>query len=147
MGSRSLLLLHGPNLNFLGSGEPHIYGTTSLQDHVNSVRVRAESGGWTASDFQSNSESHLVEAVHAARGVHDAIIINPGAFTHYSWALHDALSAFDGPIVEVHISQPLRRESWRHTSVISPLALGTVAGFGGHGYVLAVDALLQHFSK
>jgi 3-dehydroquinate dehydratase-2 len=145
MSSRSLLLLHGPNLNLLGSREPEIYGTTTLADHVAVVRRQADALGWTLADFQSNSEAELVGAVHGARGVNDAIIINPGAFTHYSWALHDALSAFDGPIVEVHLSQPLRREEWRHVSVIAPLALGTIAGFGGLGYALAVAALAEHF--
>ena len=146
MGSCSLLLLHGPNLNLLGSREPEIYGTTTLSDHVGLVRRESEALGWSVKDFQSNSEAELVNAIHSARGVNDAIIINPGAFTHYSWAIHDALSAFDGPIVEVHLSQPLRREEWRHVSVIAPLALGTIAGFGGRGYALAVAALAEHFA-
>jgi 3-dehydroquinate dehydratase-2 len=95
---------------------------------------------------QSNSSSELVNAIHAARGVHSAIIINPGAFTHYAWSIHDALSAFDGPIVELHISNPQRRESWRHTSVVAPVAIGSISGFGANGYALAVRAVAHHLS-
>jgi 3-dehydroquinate dehydratase-2 len=83
----------------------------------------------------------LVDAVQAARGRAAAIIVNPGAFTHYSWALHDALATFDGPVVELHLSNPNARESWRHTSVVAPVATGTIAGFGGVGYTLAVEAV------
>ncbi|MEA3216455.1 MAG: 3-dehydroquinate dehydratase, partial [Acidimicrobiia bacterium] len=91
----------------------------------------------------SNREADLVEAIHAARGRSAAIVINPGAFTHYSWAIHDALAAFEGPVVELHLSNPQTREPWRHTSVVSPVATGTIAGFGGHGYALAVEAVAE----
>ena len=86
-------------------------------------------------------EGQLIEHIHHARGRCDAIVINPGAFTHYAWALHDALAAFDGPIVEVHISNPNAREPWRHTSVVAPVATGSITGFGKHGYELAVTAV------
>ncbi len=144
--ARRILLLNGPNLNLLGSREPAVYGAATLADHVTSVEAACAGLGWSVSHLQSNSEAELVDAIHAARGAVDAIIVNPGAFTHYSWAIHDALAAFDGPVVEVHLSQPLKRESWRHTSVVAPVAIGTIAGFGGVGYGLAVEALARHFS-
>jgi 3-dehydroquinate dehydratase-2 len=91
--------------------------------------------------FQSNHEGVLVDAIHAARLDAAGIIINPGAFTHYSWAIHDALAAFSGPIIEVHISNPNAREPWRHTSVVAPVATGSIVGLGMQGYELAVEAL------
>ena len=144
---KSVLLLHGPNLQLLGSREPVIYGTATLLDHVATVRAAVEKLGCVLADVQSNSEADLVAAIHDARQNHAAIIINPGAFTHYSWAIHDALSAYSGPIVEVHLSQPLRRESWRHVSVVAPLAIGTIAGFGAAGYELAVAGLSHYFQS
>ncbi|CAB5005947.1 unannotated protein [freshwater metagenome] len=144
---KSVLLLHGPNLQLLGSREPEIYGSATLLDHVATVRKAVEVLGWSLTDMQSNSEADLVAAIHDARQNHSAIIINPGAFTHYSWAIHDALSAYNGPIVEVHLSQPLRRESWRHVSVVAPLAIGTIAGFGAAGYELAVSGLSHYFQS
>ena len=144
---KSVLILHGPNLQLLGSREPEIYGTATLLDHVATVRAAVEKLGWVLADVQSNSEADLVAAIHDARQNHAAIIINPGAFTHYSWAIHDALSAYSGPIVEVHLSQPLRRESWRHVSVVAPLAIGTIAGFGAAGYELAVAGLSHYFQS
>jgi len=144
---KSVLLLHGPNLQLLGSREPEIYGSATLLDHVATVRKAVEALGWSLTDMQSNSEADLVAAIHDARQNHAAIIINPGAFTHYSWAIHDALSAYNGPIVEVHLSQPLRRESWRHVSVVAPLAIGTIAGFGAAGYELAVVGLTHYFQS
>lgn len=146
MAGRRILLLNGPNLNLLGTREPTVYGSATLADHVTVVEAACADLGWTLTHLQSNSEAELVTAIHAGRGTTDAIIINPGAFTHYSWAIHDALAAYDGPVVEVHLSQPLKRESWRHTSVVAPVALGTVAGFGGVGYGLAVEALSRLFS-
>lgn len=139
----SVLLLHGPNLNLLGTREPAVYGTATLADHVATATAAAERFGLEVEAVQTNREGEAVEAVHAARGRHAAVIVNPGAFTHYSWALHDALSAFDGPVVEVHLSNPNAREAWRHTSVVSPVARGTIAGFGGHGYDLAVQAVAR----
>jgi 3-dehydroquinate dehydratase II len=136
-----LLLLNGPNLGLLGRREPEIYGHASLDDHVEAVREAAAKHGLAVEHVQSEHEGVLVEAIHAARGRCAAIVINPGAFTHYAWAIHDALAAFDGPVVEVHLSNPQRREPWRHTSVVAPVATGTIAGLGGMGYVLAVEAV------
>lgn len=138
----SLLVIHGPNLNLLGSREPEIYGSATLADHIESVRQAAKEHGISVSDIQSNSEAQIVEAVHAARGVHDAIVINAGAFTHYSWALHDALKSFSGNVIEVHLSNPGAREEFRHVSVLSDVVQGTISGFGGVGYALAVQALV-----
>jgi len=136
-----LLLLNGPNLGLLGRREPEIYGHATLDDHVEAVREAAAKHGLAVEHVQSEHEGVLVEAIHAARGRCAAIVINPGAFTHYAWAIHDALAAFDGPVVEVHLSNPQRREPWRHTSVVAPVATGTIAGLGGMGYVLAVEAV------
>lgn len=139
----SILLLSGPNLNLLGERQPLIYGSESLDDHVAAVRDAAAGRGWELEHLQSAREGDLVEAVHAAREAHDAIIINPAAFTHYAWGLHDALACFEGPVVEVHLSNPNAREPWRHTSVVSPVASATIMGLGGRGYTLAVDAVAE----
>ena len=118
-----------------------MYGSASLDEHVENVRSAAVGHGMSVESLQSNSESEIVGAIQGSRGVYDAIIINAGAFTHYSWALHDALRSFDGPVVEVHLSNPGARESFRHVSVLSSVVDGTISGFGGDGYVLAVEAL------
>jgi len=136
-----VLLLSGANLNLLGEREPAVYGTDRLIDHVATAQRCAQAYGLTIEHVQSNHEGELIEAVHAGRGRCAAIIINPGAFTHYAWALHDALAAFEGPIVELHLSNPNAREPWRHTSVIAPVATGSIVGFGGDGYRLAVEAV------
>lgn len=140
-GRPVVLLLSGPNLDLLGTREPEVYGHQTLDDHVAAARAAADAAGLALEHRQSNHEGDLVEAVHAARGTCAAIVINPAAFTHYAWALHDALAAFPGPVVEVHLSNPQRREPWRHTSVVAPVATGTIAGLGGHGYVLAIEAV------
>jgi 3-dehydroquinate dehydratase-2 len=138
-----ILLLQGPNLNLLGQREPHVYGTATLEDYVAATVAAADRHGLAIEAVQTNHEGVAVEAVHAARHRCAAIIVNPGAFTHYSWALHDALAAFGGPVVEVHISNPNAREAWRHTSVVSPVAKGSIVGLGMHGYELAVDAVAR----
>lgn len=141
---QNILLLNGPNLDLLGTREPQIYGTATLADHVASASKAAESAGFTLESFQSNSASALIEKIHQARGKFAAIMINPGAFTHYAWSIADALSAFDGPVVEIHISNPQSRESWRHVSVVAPVSIGTIAGFGQQSYVLGVLAIAHH---
>jgi 3-dehydroquinate dehydratase-2 len=140
-GDPLVLLLSGPNLNLLGQREPHIYGPATLDDHVATAREAAARHHLRLQHQQSNHEGDLVDAVHAARGQAAAIVINAGAFSHYAWALHDALAAFDGPVVELHLSNPSSREAWRTTSVIAPVATGVVAGFGGLGYQLAIEAI------
>ena len=143
----TILLLHGPNLNLLGQREPEVYGTATLADHVATTTKAAAEHGLDVEDLQSNHEGDLVDAIHAARQRCAAIIINPGAFTHDSWAIHDALAAFDGVKVEVHLSNPNAREAWRHTSVVSPVATGTIVGFGGTGYRLAVAAIAEKLGR
>jgi 3-dehydroquinate dehydratase-2 len=138
-----VLLLSGPNLNLLGRREPEIYGTATLEDHVATLRGALAVGGVELEHLQSNHEGELIDAVHAARGRVAAIVINPGAFTHYAWGIHDALAAFGGPIIELHISNPNAREAWRHTSVVAPVATGMICGFGGAGYALAGRAVLE----
>jgi 3-dehydroquinate dehydratase-2 len=138
---RLVLLLSGPNLNLLGQREPEVYGRATLADHVATATAAAAAHGLDLEHLQSNHEGVLVDAIHAARGRAAAIVINPGAFTHYAWSLHDALAAFEGPVVELHLSNPNAREPWRHTSVVAPVASGSIVGFGGHGYRLAVDAV------
>jgi 3-dehydroquinate dehydratase-2 len=135
-----IVLLSGPNLNLLGDREPAIYGPETLADHVASATRTATELGLELEHFQTNHEGGLVEAVQGARGRAVAIIINAGALTHTSWSLHDALAAFEGVVVELHLSNPASREPFRHTSVIAPVADGCIAGFGGLGYSLAVEA-------
>lgn len=143
MSQRSVLLLSGPNLNLLGEREPAVYGTATLEDHVASARAVAEAHDLTLEHLQSNHEGVLIDAIQGARGRCAALIINAGAFTHYAWGIHDALASFDGPIIELHISNPYSREPWRNTSVVAPVATGSICGLGGHGYQLAVAAVAR----
>ena len=136
-------LLSGPNLDLLGAREPEVYGADALSDHVRRAAAVAESHGWTLDHFQTNDEGALVEAVHHARGRADAIVVNAGALTHTSWSLYDALVAFGGVVVELHLSNPAAREPFRHTSVVAPVADGLVAGMGGLGYELAIEAAVR----
>ena len=138
-----VVLLSGPNLNLLGEREPSIYGSESLSAHVARAEVAASRHGLALEHLQSNHEGDLVGAVHSARGRADALVINAGALSHTSWSLHDAVAAFDGPTVELHLSNPAGREPFRHTSVLAPVAAGLIAGFGGLGYELAIDAVAQ----
>jgi 3-dehydroquinate dehydratase-2 len=142
-----LLLLSGPNLNLLGEREPEIYGSSSLADHVAAAAAAAAEHGLTIEHHQSNHEGELVDTIHAARGRAAGIIVNAGALTHYAWSLHDALAAFDGPVVELHLSNPGAREDWRTTSVITPVAIGVISGFGGFGYRMAVTAVANFLDR
>ena len=137
-----VLLVSGPNLGLLGTRQPEIYGTATLADHVQAAKEAGAAAGVAVEHVQSDHEGGVVEAVHAARGRAAAIVINAGALTHYSWALHDALAAFSGPVVELHLSNPGRREGWRRTSVVTPVATAVIAGVGGTGYRLAIDAVV-----
>lgn len=141
--TKTVLLLSGPNLNLLGQREPEVYGTATLDDHVVSARSVAEAHDLNLEHVQSNHEGELIDAIHGARDRCAAIIINAGAFTHYAWGIHDALACFDGPIIELHISNPYGREPWRSTSVVAPVATGAICGLGGHGYQLAVAAVAR----
>ena len=141
MSTQTVMVLSGPNLNLLGEREPEVYGAETLDDHLAVATEAATAHGLAIDHLQSNHEGELVDAIHAARANCAAIVINPGAFTHYAWAIYDALAAFDGPVIEVHLSNPAAREPWRHTSVVAPVAAGTIAGFGSDGYRLAMDAV------
>jgi 3-dehydroquinate dehydratase-2 len=138
-----VVLLSGPNLNLLGEREPAIYGTATLAEHVARAEAAAARHGLALEHLQSNSEGALVEAVHEARGRADALVVNAGALSHTSWSLSDAVAAFPGPTVELHLSNPAAREPFRHVSVLAPVAAGVIAGFGGLGYELAIDAVAQ----
>jgi len=139
----TILLLSGPNLNLLGEREPHFYGTTSLDELVALARETAAKVGHELEHVQSNHEGVLVDAIHGARGRCGAIIINAGAFSHYAYALSDALAMFDAPKIEVHLSNPYARERWRHRSVLSPVVNGTITGLKATGYRLAVEAAAE----
>ncbi|MCH2408337.1 MAG: type II 3-dehydroquinate dehydratase [Acidimicrobiales bacterium] len=142
MSEPILLLLSGPNLNLLGEREPETYGDETLEEHVEAAKNKAAESGFIIEHFQSNHEGEIVDSIHAARNRCSGIIINPGAFTHYAWSIHDALSSFEGPVIELHISNPASREPWRHTSVVAPVSSGTIAGFGAKGYQMAIDAIV-----
>ena len=138
-----MVILSGPNLDLLGEREPEVYGRASLADHVAEATDEATGLGLVVEHHQSNHEGELVEFVHDARANAAALVVNAGALSHYSWSLHDALAAFDGVVIELHVSNPQAREPWRHSSVIAPVADGSIAGFGGLGYRLAIRAVAR----
>lgn len=140
---RTILLLNGPNLNLLGQRQPEIYGRETLADVEAACCALAASLGFGLEALQSNREYELIEAIHAARGRVAGILINPGAFTHTSVAILDALNAFEGPVIEVHISNIHKRETFRHHSYVSLRAEGVIAGCGVQGYELAVQRLAR----
>ncbi len=138
----SVLVMNGPNLNLLGTREPQIYGTTTLHDIEERMRARAQEVGLGLDFMQSNHEGVLVDTIQAARGKYDYIIFNAAAFTHYSIALRDAIAGIDVPVIEVHISNIHRREEFRHTSVLAPVALGQICGLGVESYMAALEAVI-----
>ena len=137
----TILLLSGPNLNLLGEREPDHYGSTTLAEIVALASETAAKLGHAVEHVQSNHEGALIDAIHGARGRCAAIVINAGAFTHYSYALTDALTMFEGVKIEVHLSNPAARESWRHLSVIAPVVDGSITGLRAEGYRLAIEAV------
>lgn len=140
----SLLVINGPNLNMLGTREPHIYGTTTLSDVESACIEHGKALGATVTCIQSNIEGELVTAIQQARGTADGIILNAGAYTHTSIALHDAIIAAEVPTIELHVSNVYARESFRHKSMIARACIGIIAGFGATGYGLALQAMLTH---
>ena len=142
---KKVLVLHGPNLNLLGTREPEVYGRETLDDVNQRLRQKAQKAGVEFDVFQSNWEGALVDRIQAARtdGT-EFVIINPGAFTHTSVAIRDAFAGVAIPFIEVHISNVYAREAFRHHSYLSPLAKGVIAGCGTYGYELALDAALKH---
>lgn len=134
-----ILVLNGPNLNMLGLREPAVYGSVTLADVENICSQAGAAYGFAVECLQTNHEGVLIDRIHAARGQVAGIVINPGAWTHTSVAIHDALIAAEVPVLEVHISNVHRREAFRHHSYVSLVAVGVIAGFGTHGYKLAID--------
>lgn len=140
----SLLVLNGPNLNLLGQRQPHVYGATTLAEIEATCRAKAQAMGLGLDFAQNNSEGALVDAIHAAKGTHDGIILNAGAYTHTSIALMDAISSVELPAIELHLSNVHAREDFRHVSYIARVAVGVICGFGPAGYELAIDAMARH---
>ena len=140
----SIQVLHGPNLNLLGAREPEVYGRATLVDVDKMMRLEAKSLSVEVDCFQSNIEGELVDALHAARESCQGVVINPGALTHYSIALRDAISGIGLPCVEVHLSNVHARESFRHHSVVAPVCLGQIAGFSLHSYILGLRAVVHY---
>ena len=141
-----LLLLNGPNLNLLGRREPHLYGATTLADIENDVRVAAQAAGHQLETFQTNSEAELVDRIQQAAGSVDFILLNPGALTHTSVAMRDALLAVGIPFIEIHLSNVHAREEFRRHSYISDIAVGVITGLGALGYQLALQAACARFA-
>ncbi|MBX9882623.1 MAG: type II 3-dehydroquinate dehydratase [Sphingomonas sp.] len=139
-----IYVLNGANLNLLGTREPQIYGGTTLDEIAAQLEDRARELGVSIDLRQSNHEGHLIDWLHEAQAVGaKAVLLNPGGFTHTSVALHDAVKAVVTPVIEVHLSNPQAREAFRHTSYVAPVARGTIAGFGAHSYLLALEAAVR----
>ena len=145
---KRILVLNGPNLNLLGTREPEIYGRTTLNDINDLLRQRAKEAEVDTIDFiQSNYEGELVEAIQKSRGRYDFILLNAGALTHYSIALRDAIASVPVPVIELHLSNIHRREEFRHTSVLAPVVMGQICGFGVDSYIAALDIAIRKIQK
>ena len=140
---KKVLILNGPNLNLLGKREPGVYGRDSYEAVCGRIAARARELGMEPSFFQSNSEGALIDALHQAMDVYDGVVLNAGAYTHYSYAIRDAIAAIRLPVIEVHLSNIHAREEFRHTSVLAPVCRGQIYGFGPVSYLLALQALAE----
>lgn len=145
--SYKILVLNGPNLNLTGLREPDHYGNVTLDEINSALSEAASSLGIDTVFFQSNHEGDIIDYIHSAINNYDGIILNAGAYTHYSYAIRDAIAAVNVPTVEVHMSNIHAREEFRHTSVIAPVCIGSIAGFGSFSYHLALAALIERFKK
>jgi len=142
----NILVIHGPNLNLLGEREPEVYGTVTLADIDKRLAAAAKERGVELRTVQSNNEGAIIDAVQDARGWADGLMINPGAFTHYSLAIRDAIAAVSLPAVEIHLSNVFAREKFRRRSVIAPVCIGSICGFGGRSYELGLIGLVNHLA-
>ena len=145
--THAILILNGPNLNLLGTRQPEVYGPTTLAEVEALCHEKARSLEVDIAFAQSNHEGAMIDLLHAARGVHDGIILNAGAYTHTSVALMDAISSIMLPVIELHLSNIHAREAFRQQSYIAPVAIGQICGFGAAGYPLAMDAMVSHLTK
>lgn len=143
----SILVIHGPNLNLLGTREPEIYGSITMQDINDDLQKQADEAGVHIDFFQSNHEGEIIDKLHEARGRYDYIILNAGAYTHYSIAIRDALAAIEIPTIEVHISNIHQREEFRHHSVIAPVVIGQICGFGLESYKAALYVAVRKLQE
>ena len=141
METKKILIINGPNLNMLGTREPEIYGSETLGDINGLIKTYARELDIKCEFFQSNCEGDIVSKIHTVMNEYDGCIINAGAYTHYSYAIFDAIKCIDKPFIEVHLSNPQSREEFRHKSVIAPACVGTIAGFGKNSYILALGAI------
>lgn len=140
---KKILVIHGPNLNLLGEREPGVYGNQSIEVLNSTIIDRAKALGLECEIFQSNHEGAIIDKLHAARKTFDGVVINAGAYTHYSYAIRDAIAAIKLPCVEVHISNVFSRDAFRSESVIAPVCKGSISGFGFESYYLALQALAE----
>ncbi len=140
---KKILIIHGPNLNLLGEREPGIYGNDTMDAINDEISKEAQNLGLSCDFFQSNHEGKIIDKIHNARKTHSGIIINPGAYTHYSYAIRDAVAAITIPCIEVHLSNVYSRDEFRSKSVIAPVCKGQIAGFGKQSYILALKGIAE----